>query len=574
MADTDRTQLSLRVAVTLAVLTLACGDSSDTKKAAAPATAPSQGATASQVNPLPRDQVKDGGKLVWPMDQMPVQYNYNQVDGTEATVAYLWSATMPRVFLLEADGTPRWNPDLLASDPAVVTDPTQIITFSINPKARWSDGKPITWDDFDWQWKALNGTNKAYQIAAANGYEDIASVAKGKDDREVVVTFKHHYADWKALFDPLYPVAVNKSPQVFNEGLKNGPLVTAGPFKFGPIDRTAKTVTLVRDDKFWGDPAKLDTIVFRAIDTNAWIDALANGEIDLMDIGSDANMFNRAKGIGGVEIRTAGGPNFRHITINGTGAILKDVNVRQAIAMSINRGALARAMLGPLGMEPKTLGNHVFMSNQKGYQDNSGAVGQYNPDKAKQILEQSGWKLDGNVRRKNGQPLEIRCVIPSAVAVSKQESELVQNMLAQVGVTMKIDTVPSPDFFSKYIRPGQFDLTFFSWIGTPYPISAVRSIYVNPKPGPDGQLAVEQNYGRIGSDEIDRLFSQATQELDGQKAIGLANQLDALIWQEVHSLTLYQRPEIWGVKKDLANMGALGMANPEPAFQNIGWARH
>jgi peptide/nickel transport system substrate-binding protein len=293
-----------------------------------------------------------------------------------------------------------------------------------------------------------------------------------------------------------------------------------------------------------------------------------------MDIGSDANMFNRAKGIGGVEIRTAGGPNFRHITFNGTGAILKDVNVRQAIAMSINRGALARAMLGPLGMEPKTLGNHVFMSNQKGYQDNSGAVGQYNPNKAKEILEQSGWKLEGNVRRKNGQPLEIRCVIPSAVAVSKQESELVQNMLAQVGVTMKIDTVPAPDFFSKYIRPGQFDLTFFSWIGTPYPISSVRSIYVNPKPGPDGQLAIEQNYGRIGSAEIDGLFSQATQELDGQKAIGLANQLDALIWQEVHSLTLYQRPEIWGVKKDLANMGALGMANPEPAFQNIGWARH
>ena len=62
-----------------------------------------------------------------------------------------------------------------------------------------------------------------------------------------------------------------------------------------------------------------------------------------MDIGPDANIYNRAKTIDGVEMRTAAGPNFRHLTINGSGTILKDVNVRQALAMSygepINRGS-------------------------------------------------------------------------------------------------------------------------------------------------------------------------------------------------------------------------------------------
>src|SRR5262249_13950000 len=127
---------------------------------------------------------------------------------------YIWSATLPRAFRPEADGTPQWSRDLLASEPVLVTEPKQVVTYRINPKAVWSDGKPITWEDFQAQWKVLNGSNKAYQISAANGYEDIENVARGKDDREAVVTFKHHYADWQALFDPFYPASMFKTPEM------------------------------------------------------------------------------------------------------------------------------------------------------------------------------------------------------------------------------------------------------------------------------------------------------------------------------------------------------------------------
>ena len=81
-------------------------------------------------------------------------------------------------------------------------------------------------------------------------------------------------------------------------------------------------------------------------------------------------------------------------------------------------------------------------------------------------------------------------------------------MLGQIGVKLTINTVPSPDFFEKYIRPGQFDFTVFSWIGTPFPISSSRSLYAKPTMGPEGELAIQQNYARVGSDEIDRLFDR------------------------------------------------------------------
>ena len=140
------------------------------------------------------------------------------------------------------------------------------------------------------------------------------------------------------------------------------------------------------------------------------------------------------------------------------------------------------------------------------------------------------------------------------------------------GVIVKINTVAINDFFDKYITPGQFDLTIFSWMGTPYPIGASKSIYSKPTKNAKGEMDIKQNYSRIGSEEIDALYNQANQELDHKKAIELANRADALIWQEVHSLTTYQRPELIACKKTLANFGAFGFQTPW-VYQDIGWAK-
>jgi peptide/nickel transport system substrate-binding protein len=472
------------------------------------------------------------------------------------------------MFTNDASATPNWNPDYLASEPTLTSEPKQVVTYRLNQKAAWYDGTPITWEDFHWQWRASNGTDKRYRISSANGYEEIESVEKGVDDREVVVTYKDKFADWQSIFDPLFPASTNKDPKIFNEGWKRQPLTSAGPFRFDSINQTTKTLTLVRNEKWWGRPAKLDRIVYRVIEVSAQVDALANGEIDYMDIGPDVNNYRRVKDIEGIDIRMAGGPNFRHITINGTSPNLQDVRVRQALAMAINRTALARAMLGPLNIEPKTLGNHIFMTNQRGYQDNSG-VTKYDPEAAKRLLDEAGWKLDGAVRKKDGKPLEIKLIIPTAVPASKQEGELIQNMLGQIGVTLTIETVPLAAFFDKYVRPGQFDFTIFSWMGTPYPISSSKSIYKKPTKNEKGELDARQNYARTGSDEVDQLFVEAGRELDRAKAIELANRADQAIWQSVHSLTMYQRPELVAVKKNLANFGAFGFART--AYEDIGW---
>jgi peptide/nickel transport system substrate-binding protein len=571
-ARAGRVAFNLAASAAIALSAAACGGGGGgggDGGSATPATPSAPAAQAIDINPMPRDRLREGGRFTWPVEQIPPNYHYYQIDGTLQDHYNILAAVLPAAFEFDATGLPVWNPDVLASEPQLVTEPEQVVTFRINPDAAWYDGTPITWEDFYWQWMASNGGNEAYRISVAQGYEDIASVARGADDREVVVTFKHPYSDWQALFSPFFPASTNQDPETFNTGWIEAPLTTAGPFKLGSIDRTGKTITLVRNEKWWGAPAKLEALVFRALDHNAQIDALANGELDAMDVGPDVNTYQRARRVAGIDLRVAGGPNFRHITMNGTSPALTDVRVRRALAMAIDRAAIARALLGPLGVAPETLNNHIFMRNQEGYRDNSGDIGIYDPAKAAQLLDEAGWTLDGGVRRKGGTALEITAVIPSGVQASRQEMELAQNMLAQIGVTLDIDTVPSPDFFDKYVTPGQFDFTVFSWMGTAFPVSSSKSIYAQPIEGPDG-LMIKQNYARIGDEQIDALLDDATRSFDRAAAAELANQADAMIWGEVHSLTLYQRPEIVAAKEGLANFGAFGLRSPWP-YEDMGW---
>ncbi|HET9942701.1 MAG TPA: ABC transporter family substrate-binding protein, partial [Terriglobia bacterium] len=488
----------------------------------------SQKVDENQMNPQPRDKVRQGGRLVWP-SSVPANFNYFQLDGTLLDGAFMINAVMPMLFTFDASGRPIFDPDYLVAEPEVVAMPKQVVTYRLNPKAIWYDGTSITAADFIAHWKALNGTNSAYQISGNTGYNQIENIAQGADKFEVVVTYKTPFADWKSLFSPLYPASTNNDPKVFNTGWKGRFLTSGGPFKFQTYEATAKIFTFVPNEKWWGDKPKLDQLIFRVIDDDAQPTALANGEIDLMDIGPSADYYNKAKVVPDVEIRVAGGPNFRHITMNSQSAVLQDVKVRQALAMGIDRSAIARAQLGPLPVTPVALGNHIFMQNQAGYRDNSAIVA-YNQDKAKQMLDEAGWVVQGNTRVKDGKPLAINLTIPAGVAVSRSEAAIIQNFLGQINVQVDINAVPLDDFFDKYVNPGRFDFTLFSWMGTPFPISSGQSIYQKPT-----GTNIRQNYARVGSDEIDQLYQQAGQELDPAKAIELANEIDALIWAEVHS---------------------------------------
>jgi glutathione transport system substrate-binding protein len=564
-----RISLLAVIAASLAMFVAACGGNDNGGGGGSSNAKPTkeQEASASKqidINEQPLDKVKQGGTVRWAVDQFSTQWNYNQVNGPESSTAQVLYGTMPYAFIADKTATVSPNPAYVTSAKADNSSGKQVVTLELNPKAKWSDGTPITEKDYETQWKALQGKNSAYQISSSTGYDQIESVKQGKDANEVIATFSKPFADWKALWSPLYPAKYQDSVDHFNKGYLNKIPVTAGPFKIEKIDKTAKTVSMVPDPNWWGAKPKVDRIITRALEGDAGVNAFVNGEVDVNLIPNDPSSYKRAAGAKNGVVRVAGGPDFRHFTFNGTSPNLSDVNVRQAIAMGINRNAIVKADLTGLPWPARTMDNHFLVNTQAGYKSNSGAVGTYNPDKAKQMLDAAGWKQGSNgFRTKGGKTLDVRFVIPTGVPASKQEGELTQAMLKDIGVKLDIRAVPSDDFFDKYVIPGNYDITPFSWLGTPFPVSSSKSIYANPTKDDKGELQIQQNFARVGSKEIDDLMNKANQSLDQQEAFNLINQADALIWNEVHSVVFYQRPQMTATNKNLANVGSYGFAQPD-----------
>lgn len=547
--------LALPLAAALALT--ACGGGGG-----APIAAPEQGTV--DINATDPAQLRDGGDLRWPIQNYPQNLNYHHFDGTEGDNEDIIDPMMPQVFLADGEGVLQVDTDYMTSVELTSESP-QVVTYTINPDAVWSDGTPITWLDFQAQWQALNGTNPAYTISASNAYAPITSVEQGVDDRQAVVTFDPIYGDWQAAFSPLYPASTNGDPETFNTGWLEAPQVTSGPFRPASVDRTAQEIILERNPDWWGPTPKLDRIIFRNVDSAAQANALANNEIDLFEISSDVALFERAQQIPDADVRIAVAPDRRHITFNGAeGSILADPQLRTAIQKGIDRAPIAQALVGRIVPDPQPLSNHIYNQGQEGYQANDAVVA-YDPAGAEAILDQLGWVREGEgTRTRDGQPLVVRNVIPAGTPAAEQEARIAQEQLRTIGVDMQIQAVPVNDFFERHVLVGDFDMTHFAWLGTPLPVGSTRSIY-------SLEAETQQNFGRIGSEEINALYAEANAELDPARKIELANQIDTLIWEQGHSFMLYQRPNVFAVRSTLANVGAFGFSDER--YSDIGFVQ-
>ena len=175
------------------------------------------------------------------------------------------------------------------------------------------------------------------------------------------------------------------------------------------------------------------------------------------------------------------------------------------------------------------------------------------------------------VRMKEGKPLALRFVLPKGpgTAEIRATGERIASALDDVGVRTQVVKVPGEKYFKEYVAEGEYDLALYSWPASAYPATDARPIFAKPQPAADGSLQVEQNYTRIGTDQIDQLFEQAAGELDDDERRELIEKADARIWAAAGSVPLYQRPQLVAVKEGVANAGAFGFQTPR--YQDIGF---
>lgn len=547
------------VAALVAGLTLTACSSGDQEVPSAGGNA--EVGTTNDINPQDPATLQQGGNLRLTLPSFPSNFNSLHID-SEGFGAAAMRSTLPRAFRTAPDGSQTVNTDYFTSVELTSTDP-QVVTYTINPKAVWSDGTPITWEDIASQFNATSGKDKAYAISSSAGYDRVENVTRGVDDRQAVLKFSKPYGAWKGMLSGntmLYPKSMTENPEVFNKGQLNAPGPAAGPFMVSNLDRTAQRIVLTRNPKWWGTPPLLDSITYLVLSDEARIPALQNNTIDASGLTS-LDELTVARETPGISIRRAPSNSWYHFTFNGApGSILEDKDLRLAIAKGIDRQAIVDITQRGLVDKPTTLGNHIYIAGQQGYEDNS-AITPYDPEKAKQELDALGWTLNGQFREKDGRQLVIRDVMYDSLP-TRQIGQIAQNSLAQIGVKLDLVVAPGGSLFTDYVTVGNFDIAQFAWAGDPDALCCLTQIFTT---------GAESNFGKISTPEVDAKSIEVMGELDPAKAREMANEVDKLIWAEGHSLPLFQSAGNVAVRNNVANFGPAGLGDLD--YTKIGFMK-
>lgn len=561
----------------LALALAACGGPAQTQPPSSPA--PTQGTETGtptesappeapkltwDINETPVDQLVDGGELVGSIGYPISTWNLNTTAGNDNELKNLLAPVMPAYFDYDAEGKFSVNPDYLESFSEDIVDGKLTVTLKQNPKAVWNDGEPIDVEDWKATVHAMKGTED-YSVPSTEGFDQIESVEQGADASEIKITFKSTYPDWTAIVagGPIRAEGA-KDAKTFNDGWANyTDAWFSGPFHVTKWDKSANVVTMERNPVWWGATPKLEKITWKLVTTDAAAAAFANDEIDFFDIGPDPDGYKRASEAQKSAVRESGGPNFRHFTINSKSPLLEDQAVRQAIMMGIDRGAIARSDLAGLPGDLVPLNNNIFIQGQPGFVDVAAETGiDYNPDAAKKLLEGAGWTMGSNgYYEKDGKELKINFSVLGGVKVSENEGLLAQNNLKQIGINLNLVTVDVQTNWPGVLLKHEFDIVAFSWIGTQYPMRGIDQIYGGTEK--DGKfVAGDSNFAQLEIPKVQELVPQIAVEMDHDKRIALTQEAAKAIWEAGHTLPLYQRPTLTGVRDNIANYGSFGLGSP------------
>lgn len=467
-----------------------------------------------------------------------------------------------------ADGT--LVPNLVEAVPSVeagtLAEDATWCELTLLPDLLWSDGTPVTSADivFTWQWVTTpsNGATSADAWGTIESVEEI-------DDRSVRITFKQARVTW---FEPLsgcyegnlYPAhAFDNDPANKNEAFVSAPLGT-GPFvleSFTPGDSAVyvanpnyrepnKPAFARLELKGGGDPAAAARSVLQTEDMDyAW-----NVQVEpavLTEMVGDASIG---------DVYSAGGTTVEGINFNFSDPntevdgqrsqkdtphpIFSDAAVRKALNMAVPRQLIADELYAA-GEEPTA----NVLAGLESF-DSPNTSWTFDLEAAAQVLEDAGWVLDGDVRTRDGVPLEF--VFMTSVSSVRQKTQvIVQDAWAQIGVKASIESIDPASFFDGTAANEQNFYHMYwdvdMWTNGPYspiPVTWMNRWYA----GPDGENIAQKendwqrnNTQRYQNPEYDTAYEALLQETDADAATEQLIALNDILIADVVQIPIVNR---------------------------------
>ena len=516
-----------------------------------------------------------GGTATMALDENLAGFNINTSAASEFVLQEIMNMVWPQAFIVNNKLQPVLNHQFLESATVTGSSP-QTVVYKINPKAAWSDGTPITADDFIYNWQAQSGNsaysdigNQPYDAASTAGYSQIQSV-QGSDPssgaacdpgttanrnvglcpngRTVTVTFKPAFADWRSLFANIVPAHVARTVG-WNTGFTGPTQVVSGSW-FEMQSANDQAVVLVRNPHYWGTPARLNKLVFQFFSDDAQlVPALQNKEIDIFNPSTvSLNIVQTADQVPNTTTATLPGLQFEHIDFNQTDPYLAKLQVREAIAHGVNRQSIIARTVGQIEKGITPLGSRMLVPTQKGYKGTSYA---YDPSQSVNLLKEAGFKKgsDGYFQPTSGplkgKDLAFTIQSTSGNRIRSQTEVLFQAQMKSIGIKINIQNVDA-NTFGTNIPNGDYQITEFSWYNTPF-VSGNQPIYCSYTDAAN----CDSNWTHSANAHVDQLMAAGSSAPSQSQENEDYNKADAILWQNAVTLPLYQTPQFFDWSNNL-----------------------
>lgn len=416
----------------------------------------------------------------------------------------------------------------------------------INPRARFSDGKPVTAEDLRWTFHDYLMNQQIDAERTRSITRDIIVKVEALSEHVVEFTFK---AAFFSNLDTALTLHVlpkhfysQFSPAELNKG--TGLIMGSGPFRMERLDKDRQwtppeDLMLVRNENYWGSKPALDRIRIRCMDNElARVTAFRNGDADMVTpsapqfrtLSADAEFLKDNHAVEWTNMRSGNsfiawqcGPRA-----GGKLTPFHDRRVRLAMTHLIDREKMVRDIWRGLGQVSK--GNFNPSSPAS---DPAAKPWPYDLDRAKELLKEAGWEdRDGNgvIEDKDGNEFEFEFTYSGGGEIAERIATFIKDASAAAGIrcTLRpIDWAVGEDIRKRR----DFDAITLAW-GANAPESDPKQIFHSESIQNQGD-----NFGQWSNPEADRLIEAGRRELDFEKRMK--------IWHEFGRVMHEDQPYTW-----------------------------
>jgi len=490
-----------------------------------------------------------------------------------------------------------------------VSDDPLTIEYTVGDDTKWSDGTPFDATDILLEW-AGSGTNLntvqaetdeegnvtnqdavdagVYFDGSSPGVALIQDTPTISDDGKTITTvYSKPFGDWELNFTnqfvPAHVVgqkalgiedaqeakdavrdailnndtaALSKISAFWNSGFEfvkmpDDPALTVstGPYTLDAYEEN-QFLTLKANPDFAGqNKASIDTVTVRYIDDPmAQVQALQNGEVDLIGPQASADVRTALEALDGIETRSGIEGTYEHVDLvfqNGGpfdpatygGDAEKAKAVRQAFLLSIPRQTIVDNLIKPLNPDAEVRNSNILIPGSPNYDQmvaengsseypNEGDVA-----KAQQLLADAGVAT----------PIEVRFAYNNENTRRVNELALITDTATQAGFTIVDQGRPAAEW-GTLLQSGQdqYDASLFGWQSTSTAVTESDANFRwSPTPGIN-------NYGQYNNPAVDAALDKLQVSTDPEEQFQLQLEVEKNLWADAFGVTIFQFPAIQG----------------------------